>query len=85
MTPQFSVCQFFRDGTYEYVRRGVMPQEAIAAFAHYTGNVASRMGLVDRVIITDGGDYICMEWKFGKGIVFPPPSKGNPAHNRELP
>lgn len=75
MIEQFSVTQFFHDGTYETVRKHVDVQEAIAAFAHYTGNVASRMGLTTRVVITDGGDRICMEWKFGKGIVFPPQQK----------
>ena len=73
--PQFSVCQFFIDGQYEYVRRGVIAKEALAAFAHYTNNVATRMGIVKRVIITDAGDCICMEWKHGEGIVFPPPAK----------
>lgn len=72
---QFSVCQFFVDGSYEYVRRWVIDEDAVAAFAHYTDNVASRMGLTKRVIITDGGDCICMEWKYGEGIVFPPPEK----------
>lgn len=69
---EFSVCQFFHDGTYEYVRRGVIAEEAVAAFAHYTDNPASKIGIVKRVIITDGGDMINMEWKYGEGIVFPP-------------
>lgn len=73
--PQFSVCQFFVDGTHEYVRRYVEAKEAVAAFAHYTDNPASRIGLVRRVIITDGGDCIGMEWQYGKGIVWPPRAK----------
>jgi hypothetical protein len=28
------------------------------------------MGVVKRVIITDGGDHICFEWIAGKGITF---------------
>lgn len=69
---EFSVCQFFRDGTHEYVRRHVLPEEAIAAFAHYTNNPVSKIGIVSRVIVTDGGDCINLEWKHGEGIVFPP-------------
>jgi hypothetical protein len=68
---EFSVCQFFEDGTYEYVRRYVEAKEAVKAFQHYTTNVAVKMGIVKRVIITDGGDCISMEWQYGKGITFP--------------
>lgn len=70
---EFSVCQFFDDGTYEYVRRNVSAEEAMQAFAHYTHNVATRMGWVKRVIITDTGDCTCFEWQNGLGITFPSP------------
>ena len=69
----FSVCQFFTDGTHEYVRRFVSPEQALEAFGHYTNSVAARLGFVKRVIITDALDYTNMEWRCGKGIVFPPP------------
>jgi uncharacterized Rossmann fold enzyme len=71
MNQHFSVTQFFHDGTFETVRRGVAAEEAVAAFAHYTGNVASRMGIVTRVIVTDMDNFINLEWQYGKGI-FPP-------------
>jgi hypothetical protein len=67
---EFSVCQFFEDGTHEYVRRYVDAPEAVRAFKHYTENVASELGIVKRVIITDGGDHINLEWTHGKGITF---------------
>jgi hypothetical protein len=69
---EFSVVQFFEDGTYEYVRRFVTAEEAVNAVKHYTSSVAVRTGLVKRVIITDGGDCCCFEWIVGKGITFPP-------------
>jgi hypothetical protein len=70
---EFSVCQFFKDGTYEYVRRYVGAEEAVKAFNHYTNNVVARMGIVvERVIITDGGDSVNMEWVSGKGVTYPP-------------
>lgn len=69
--PEFSVVQFFKDGSYEYVRRFVYPEEAVTAFKHYTTNVAVSLGIISRVIITDGGDCINAEWVAGKGIVFP--------------
>lgn len=67
---EFSVCQFFKDGTYEYTRRFVSAEEAVKAFNHYTTSVAARMGITVRVIITDGGDCTNAEWQFGKGVVF---------------
>jgi hypothetical protein len=72
---EHSVCQFFVNGTHEYVRRHVDGEEAVKVFAHYTSNPASRIGIVTRVTVTDGGNMINLEWVYGKGIVFPPPNK----------
>lgn len=69
---EFSVCQFFTEGGYEYVRRFVSAEEAMKAANHYCTSVAVKMGMVNRVIITDGGDCCCFEWKLGEGVVFPP-------------
>lgn len=73
---QFSVCQFFHTGKYEYVRRFVDAEEAMAAFTHYTRNPASRLGIVDRVVIVDALDHINYEWKKGVGITFPKEGQG---------
>ena len=72
MKHEFSVAQFFQDGSYEYVRRWVSMKEAAEAFRHYTTSVAARAGTTIRVIITDGGDCTNAEWIYGKGITFPP-------------
>lgn len=69
---EFSVCQFFDDGTYEYVRRHVDAEEAMKAAKHYMTSVGARMGFTHRVIVTDGGDCIAFEWIKGQGVVFPP-------------
>ena len=71
MSNEFNVYQFFKNDSYEKVRSFVSASEAITAFNHYTNNVASRMGITARVIITDGGDSIIKEWKAGLGITFP--------------
>jgi hypothetical protein len=71
MSNEFSVYQFFEDDTYECVRQFVGIQEATDAFAHYTNNVASNIGVTKRVIITDGGDFTVAEWKYGEGLVWP--------------
>jgi hypothetical protein len=56
----------------EKARDYVDMEEAMAAFMHYTNNVATRMGFTARVIITDGGDNLVAEWKKGEGYTFPP-------------
>ena len=69
---EWSVCQFFENGSYEYVRRFVDEREAATVFVHYTSCVGARIGTTRRVIVTDGGDCIVAEWEFGKGQTFPP-------------
>ncbi len=67
---EFSVCQFMLDDSYEYVRQFVTAEEAVKAAYHYTNNVASKLGITKRVIITDGDDCVVWEWIAGKGVVF---------------
>jgi hypothetical protein len=68
---EFSVCQFFCDGSYEYVRRWVTAEEAVKAAKHYTESAGARLGTTVRVIITDGGDFTNFEWKYGQGVTYP--------------
>jgi hypothetical protein len=67
----FSVYQFFTNGQYEQVRSHVPVEEAMKAAQHYTNNVAVKMGITARVIITDSGDSTVFEWKKDEGIVWP--------------
>ena len=69
---EFSVFQWFPDGSYECVRSYVTAEEAMKAYAHYTNNVASKMGVTQKVMITDGGDCCVAEWRQGEGYVWPP-------------
>lgn len=70
MTGEFNVCQFFVDGTNEYVRRNVDPETAVRAAHHYCHSIGAQCGTTTRVIITDGYDFTCFEWQHGKGITF---------------
>jgi len=70
MSDEFSVCQFFDNGEYEYVRRFVGPEEAVKVAHHYCHSVGAKLGTTTRVIITDGGDCVNFEWQFGKGVTF---------------
>lgn len=65
---EFSVYQFLAGGITERVRQFVTAEEAVKAFFHYTNNVATKMGITDRVIITDGGDCIVCEWTKEGGL-----------------
>ena len=71
----FNVVQFFPDGSYEYVRRGVPAKQAVEAAFHYTHSVGAMAGVTRKVIITDGGDSLVFEWRFGEGVVFPTPEQ----------
>lgn len=71
--PEFSVVQFFPDGSYEYVCRHVRAPEAFDMFQRMTKTVGARIGTTVRVIITDGGDCTNAEWKFGEGLTYPTP------------
>lgn len=50
---EFSVCQFFADGRYEYVRRFVSAAEAMDSFLDYTRSVGAHIGTTVRVIKRD--------------------------------
>jgi hypothetical protein len=69
---EFNVVQFFNNGCYEYVLRHLGPQVAVELAKHCTETIGAQLGLVERVIITDGGDFTCFEWKFGEGVTYPP-------------
>lgn len=71
MVELFSVYQFFQDGTHEKVRSRVPAEEAVNAAKHYCNSVGAKLGFTNRVIITDGGDNIAFEWRYGEGVVFP--------------
>jgi hypothetical protein len=70
---EFSVCQFFADGTYEYVCRWQTAEQAFDTFQRMTQTLGARLGTTVRVIITDGGDCTNAEWKFGEGLTYPTP------------
>jgi len=70
MNNEFSVCQFFEDGSYEFVRRFVDAETAVKAAHHYCHSVGAKIGTTRRVIITDGDDYTNFEWQYGKGVTF---------------
>jgi hypothetical protein len=69
---EFNVWLFFENGPHDQIRHRVSAEEAMKTFAHYTSSVMAKLGIVQRVIVTDGGDYCCAEWKLSEGYTFPP-------------
>jgi len=76
--PEFSVYVFYRDGSShtEDEWRFLMPGPAMELFASLIKRPVTAIGWVERIIITDGGDFTCAEWVKGKGITFPPEAVG---------
>jgi hypothetical protein len=75
MSEKFSVYQFFKDNGSEQVAELVDMETAVDKFAHFSNSVGAKVGAVVRVIITDGGDCVNAEWKYGEGITYPPELK----------
>lgn len=70
--PQFSVAQFFADGTHEYVGRWLDAKAACTMAVRYATSVGAKIGTTRQVIITDSLDFTVWDWRFGEGMVFPP-------------
>jgi len=75
--PEFSVVQFFTDGTRQYLRRSVMALEAVLALSSVCNGPTASLGLVVRVIVTDGTDHCVFEWTHPDGVVWPTEFKGS--------
>jgi hypothetical protein len=71
MSDEFSVYWWDRDGGQHEEMRFASVEQVMRAFGRLTMGPASRLGMVKRVIVTDGGDCICAEWKDG-ALTFPP-------------
>ena len=75
MTEAFSVFWWdelglsYRDASF------VDAEAAVRAAKSLTDRPAARLGTIQRVIITDGGDCTVFEWRHGAGVTFPPPCR----------
>ena len=74
---EFSVCMFFPGGEYEYDCRYVDAETAVNRVKALISSVGGRLGFVNRITITDGGDCINLEWIHGQGVIYPP---SGPSH-----
>jgi uncharacterized protein CbrC (UPF0167 family) len=68
---EFSVFWYDPDGNYHRELSYVDAKTAVE-FAHdFVKRPAGLLGIIQRVIITDGGDFCVFEWKYGKGVTYP--------------
>jgi len=68
----FNVVQFFEGNLSDYICRGVSPEDAMRTLGDYSRRPAAKIGIIKRLIVTDGGDCTNAEWRFGEGFTFPP-------------
>lgn len=70
---EFSVYWWDPNGLYYAEKRFCNMVEATETAHSLTARPAALMGIIRRVVITDGGDCCCFEWGYGTGVVFPKP------------
>lgn len=70
MADEFSVYWWDRDGGQHQELRCVDARTAVERAHHLATGPASMLGIVERVIITDGGDFTNFEWKKSEGVTF---------------
>jgi hypothetical protein len=75
-TGNFSVMQFFADGSAERVLDQAPVNTAMSQAGQCCTSVGAQVGTTTRVVIVEDGDAIVLEWKFGEGITFPPELAG---------
>jgi hypothetical protein len=71
MSDEFSVYWWDPEGN-SHREASHLDARAAVEFAHrLTLRPAVALGVIRRVIITDGGDFTVFEWKLGEGVTYP--------------
>jgi len=68
---EFSVYWWDPDGHYHAERSFIDAETAVRLAFSLTERPAAKLGMIRRVIITDGGDFTNFEWKHGIGVTYP--------------
>lgn len=72
---EYSVYWWDADNGQHSEMRFVSVEKAMGATKRLTQGPAAMLGMVNRVIITDGGDCTVFEWIKDKGITWPTPEQ----------
>ena len=78
---EFSVYWWDPLGNWTREKHFVDIETALKTAKSFTERPAALIGVIRRVIITDGGDCMVFEWKFGEGVTFPPRKEGKKNEN----
>jgi hypothetical protein len=70
---EFSVYAFKPSGLSHLEVSFAGAREAAICARRLTETIAAKEGEIARIIITDGGDHTCFEWRYGAGVTFPGP------------
>lgn len=68
---EFSVYWWDPEGGYYKERDHVSSEEAVKFAIEFSRRPAAIIGMVAKIMITDGGDHAVFVWEYGKGITFP--------------
>ena len=68
---EFSVFWWDPTGTYHKELSFVSAKEATEKAISLAKRPAALIGVIQKVMITDGNDFCVFLWEFGKGVVFP--------------
>lgn len=68
---EFSVFWWDPDDNYHRELSMVDAETAVKFAMEFPNRPAGMMGIIRRVIITDGGDFTVYEWKHGEGVTYP--------------
>lgn len=72
---EFSVYWWDPKDCYYAEKKYCGGEEAVKTARALVSRPAAKMGIFKRIIITDGGDCCCFEWRYGEGVVFPKQEK----------
>ncbi|MET4187277.1 hypothetical protein ABIB94_009428 [Bradyrhizobium sp. JR7.2] len=67
---EFSVIEFYDNGTHAYVARELDAKSAVELAKACIDTALVIGGVVNQIVITDGGGFTAVQWERGKGIVF---------------
>lgn len=71
ITNEFTLYWWDRDGEQHRELVMVSVERALRRAESLANGPASKMGIVKRIMITDGGDCCAFEWTHKDGVVFP--------------
>jgi len=68
---EFTVWWYDPDGNHHKELAHVDAKTAVEFALEFPKRPAGWVGIIQRIIITDGGDFCVFEWKHGEGVTYP--------------